>query len=235
MKKPIRAILLAAGLGSRLRPLTNQTPKCLIKIGDKPIIEHWLEKLEEIGCESCIINTHYLHDQVNEFIANRRKSSMKIDLEYEERLLGTAGTLMKNQNFFKGSIGMLIHADNATDFKLKPLIECHLGRKSNMIMTMLTFTADNPSSCGIVEVNQDNILTDFHEKVDSPPGNKANAAVYVIEEEIFNRLPEEVVPTDFSIDFIPRLLGKIQTLHTSLPFIDIGTPSNLEKARQLWG
>ena len=130
---------------------------------------------------------------------------------------------------------MLIHADNATDFKLKPLIECHLGRKANIIMTMLTFTAENPSSCGIVEVNQDNILTDFHEKIDSPPGNKANAAVYVIEEEIFNKLPEEVVPTDFSIDFIPRLLGKIQTLHTSLPFIDIGTPSNLEKARQLWG
>ena len=102
MKKPIRAILLAAGLGSRLRPLTNQTPKCLIKIGDKPIIEHWLEKLEEIGCESCIINTHYLHDQVNEFIANRRKSSMKIDLEYRGEIAWYRRNFNEKSKFFQG-------------------------------------------------------------------------------------------------------------------------------------
>ena len=160
---------------------------------------------------------------------------MEIDLQYEERLLGTAGTLIKNQTFFKDSIGMLIHADNATDFELKLLIDCHLKRNANTIMTMLTFTADNPSSCGIVEVDEDNILTGFHEKVAYPPGNKANAAVYIIEEGIFKNLPEEFSPTDFSIDIIPRLFGKIQTFHTNLPFIDIGTPSNFEKARQLWG
>ena len=85
MKKPIRAILLAAGLGSRLRPLTNQTPKCLIKIGAKPVIEYWLEKLESIGCESCIVNTHYLHNQVYDYFSNRKQSSMNIYLCHEEK------------------------------------------------------------------------------------------------------------------------------------------------------
>ena len=92
--KPLRALLLSAGYGTRLRPITDKKPKCLVEIDNKPIIEHWLEKLEEIGCEKVFINTHYLFEEVNKFIKSRKKSSMIIKTKYEKKL-GTAGTLIK--------------------------------------------------------------------------------------------------------------------------------------------
>ena len=92
--KPLRALLLSGGYGSRLRPITDNKPKCLVEINNKPIIEHWLVKLEEIGCESVFINTHYLFEEVNKFIKSRKKSSMNIKTKYEKELLGTAGTCL---------------------------------------------------------------------------------------------------------------------------------------------
>ena len=75
MKKTIKALLLSAGLGTRLRPLTNHTPKCLIKVKGVPLLETWLNKLEKLGCEEVLINTHYLGDLVKEFLAARKKTN----------------------------------------------------------------------------------------------------------------------------------------------------------------
>ena len=68
MTLPIRALLLAAGLGTRLRPLTNHTPKCLVPIAGRPLLAQWLEQLESISCQAAIVNTHYLADQVVAFL-----------------------------------------------------------------------------------------------------------------------------------------------------------------------
>ena len=78
MKKPIRALLLSAGFGTRLRPLTLNTPKCLVEIHNKPILEHWITKLEDIGVERILINTHYLADQVNNFLDTNYSQNNKI-------------------------------------------------------------------------------------------------------------------------------------------------------------
>ena len=68
MNKKLRAVLLAAGYGSRLRPITNNIPKCLIKINNEPILKRWLREVESQGCEECMINTHYLYEKVEKFI-----------------------------------------------------------------------------------------------------------------------------------------------------------------------
>ena len=78
---------------------------------------------------------------------------MMIEEQYERKLLGTAGTLMRNEDYFKGSKGLLIHADNATDTDLNKLIEAHEERPKGCLITMLTFETENPQSCGIVEVD----------------------------------------------------------------------------------
>ena len=118
MSKPIRSLLLAAGLGTRLRPLTLLKPKCLVEINKKPLLELWINKLEDINAQRIIINTHYLADQVKNFVNTKYKKEKKIKLFHETELYGTAGTLIANRDFFLNSIGIMIHADNFTNKQL---------------------------------------------------------------------------------------------------------------------
>ena len=85
----LKALLLAAGLGTRLRPLTLTTPKCLIEINGEPLLINWLNKLEKIGCDEVLINTHYLPLQVENAIKKWGQHNLKITITFEEKLLGT--------------------------------------------------------------------------------------------------------------------------------------------------
>lgn len=237
MKKKVKAILLAAGYGKRLRPFTLKTPKCLIDINGEPLLEKWLSTLENIGCDSVIINTHYLADQVEKYVKEREKTKMNIEVQYEKDLLGTAGTLIKNLDFCKNAISFLIHVDNATDADLKNFLKFHIAKNNHTILTMLTFNSNEPKNCGVVEVNKSGIMIDFHEKVDHPPTNIANGAIYIFENQFLNFVKETLIKFnlhDFSIDIIPRLKGRIQTYKVDEHFIDIGTPERLALARKIF-
>ena len=235
MSKPIRALLLAAGLGTRLRPLTLTTPKCLVPIGNQPLLERWLTNLESCGCTDALVNTHHLAPKVKAFLKKRPKSRMNIESTFEPTLLGTAGTLLANQNFFHSSTGLLIHADNATDFDLNDLIQTHHQRPEGCLLTMLTFNSINPERCGIVEINQHGVVHAFHEKVKIPPGTRANGAVYAFDSELIKTLSSsEMPPSDFSTQVLPQIVGKIATHHTTTHFIDIGTPDSLRRAQTIW-
>ena len=232
---PIRCLLLAAGFGTRLRPITEHQPKCLVEVGGQPILAWWLKHLERVKCESVIINTHYHAEQVSQFLKGYMNNNMKIFERYEQHLLGTAGTLLANAHFFKGSTGVLIHADNATDTDLNELIEAHHNRPKHCLITMLTFETETPESCGVVETDSDGVIQQFHEKVKNPPGNRANGAVYVFEPELLEILRESQEQLhDFSTQVLPRLIGHIYTWQTLHHFIDIGTPDSLNKARRIW-
>ena len=233
MENKFKAILLSAGYGKRLRPATLEQPKCLIKINGKPILEIWLDKLSSVGCEEVLINTHYLAEKVNKFIFNYKSKSMKIKTSHEDSLLGTAGTLVKNINFVEGNT-IMIHSDNYTTSNLNGLINAHRTKSKNCLLTMLTFNTDYPRSCGIVEVNDKGIVESFHEKVDNPPGNIANGAIYIFDKSLVNWLKVQKRELfDFSNDVLPFLTGKIKTWHTRDFFIDIGTPESLKIARTM--
>ena len=232
--KSIRALLLSAGLGTRLRPLTLNIPKYLVEINNKPILEYWIEKLEKISVNQIIVNTHYLSHKVDLFLEKQKRKDINILYFYEDKLLGTAGTLIANYEFFSDSLGILIHADNFTNMDLKELIESHRNRPKNCLLTMLTFDTSNPESCGIVEVDSNNIVQKFYEKQANPPCNIANAAVYLFEEDFMEWLITNYPQaTDFSLDVLPNLLGKIYTFHTKMSYIDIGTQESLDKARKI--
>lgn len=235
MNTPVHALLLAAGFGTRLRPLTLTKPKCLVEINGEPLLERWLQQLEACGCTQTIVNTHYLADQVKALIDNRRQSRMIIECKYERELLGTAGTLTANRNLFKGSVGLLIHADNVTGEDLNKLLQAHASRPEECLITMLTFDSEDPSKCGIVEIDKDNIVTGFHEKVKDPPGKLANGAVYVFDESLFQWIDGlGGGAKDFSTEVIPSLVGKIYTWKTDKAYIDIGTYENLKRARRVY-
>ncbi len=234
MKKSIRALLLSGGYGTRLRPLTYKIPKCLVKIGGITLIERWLNILENIQCERVLINTHYMHEKVEQFILNKTNSAIEIDTIYEPKLLGTAGTLLSNIEYFKGGLGILIHADNYTETNLTELINAHSNKPSDCFLTMLTFNTDTPQSCGIVNIDEKRVVNSFQEKVDNPVGNMANGAVYVFDKDFIDFVKKiEPKPVDFSTEILPRLLGRIYTWHTRDTYIDIGTPENLNRAKSI--
>src|SRR5258708_3459839 len=113
----MKALLLAAGLGTRLRPITNHIPKCLVPIKQKPLLAYWLDLLLPNGIDELLINTHYLPEAVEDFV-NQSPWRDRITLVHEDELLGTGGTLLKNRNFFKNESFFIGHADNLTRFDL---------------------------------------------------------------------------------------------------------------------
>jgi mannose-1-phosphate guanylyltransferase len=220
----MRAILLAAGLGTRLRPLTETVPKCLVPIKGQPLLDIWLQNLTQAGVGPFLINTHYLPELVETYLKSSKYAN-QAKLAYEPHLLGTAGTLIANIDFFAGEDGLLIHADNYCLADFKKFIIAHQNRPSECLMTMMAFRTNNPSSCGIVDVDQRGVVIGFHEKVDSPPSNLANGAIYILSTELLNTLATKMrFVQDFSNEVIPEFIGKIYIYETDHTLIDVGTP-----------
>ncbi len=229
----MRAILLAAGCGTRLRPITNTIPKCLVPIKGKPLLEIWLDRLTLAGIGPFLVNTHYLADQVDAFIESSRYKE-QVTLEYEPELHGTAGTLIANLDFFKGQDGMLIHADNYCLADFSAFIRAHEERPTECVMTMMTFRTDTPSTCGIVELDGRGVVIGFHEKVAEPPGNLANGAIYILSSRLLERLEDDLHSVkDFSTEVLNRFVGRIYTYETKEVFLDIGTPESYEQANKI--
>lgn len=226
----MRALLLAAGLGTRLRPLTDRVPKCLVPIHGKPLLEYWFRLLVESGVDRILVNTHYLPEAVSRFVQSSRWHPC-VDLVYEPELLGTGGTILRNRAFFQSEAFLVAHADNLSRFDVRSFIARHAERPPHTAMTMMTFDTDAPKTCGIVEEDENGIVLAFHEKVPDPPGRRANGAVYILEQEVVDfiaALDKEVV--DLSTEVIPHFIGRICTYHNSDYHRDIGTLESLRRA-----
>lgn len=228
----MRTFLLAAGLGTRLRPLTYNIPKCLVSIKGLPLLGIWLKRLTEANIGPFLINTHYLPEQVEAFI----KASPyyeQVTLINEIELKGTAGSLIANLDFFQGEEGLIIHADNYCLADFTAFQRAHINRPAECLMTMMTFRTNNPSSCGIVKLDERGIVSDFYEKVDQPPGNLANGAIYILTPELLKKLGTDYHESkNFSTEIISRFIGQIYSYETSEIFIDIGNEDNYNQANR---
>lgn len=230
----MRALLLSAGLGTRLRPITESLPKCLVPIAGQPLMDYWLALLLENGVERVLVNTHHLPQQIKDHVASSPWRA-RIDLVHEDELLGTGGTVLHNEAFFGSETFLVAHADNLTWFDVPAFRRRHETRPDpdSVLITMLTFETESPESCGIVEENEDGVVVAFHEKVANPPGRKANGAIYLFEPEILSflrGLGKEVI--DLSTEVLPHFMGRIATYHNTHYLRDIGTPESLMKAER---
>ena len=228
----MRAILLAAGLGTRLRPFTDTIPKCLVPIKGQALLGIWLERLTQVGIGPLLINTHYLAEQVVSFVgASPYRNQVRLVNELE--LQGTAGTLIANIHFFQGEDGLLIHADNYCLADFKAFQQAHANRPPECLITMMTFRTTDPSSCGIVELDERGVVIGFYEKVAKPPGNLANGAVYIISAKLLDRLGGDLnAVTDFSNEVLKYFVGQIYSYETNEVFLDVGTPENYAQANR---
>jgi len=226
----MRALLLAAGLGLRLLPITATTAKCMVEINGRPLLDYWLELLFDAGIERVLVNTHWLADQVEAYVKASRWAD-RIDLVHEAELLGTGGTILANRKWFQEKPFIVAHADNLTDFDVRGFIAAHERRPAGHAITMLGFRTDTPRSCGILELDRRGTVIAFHEKVDDPPGNLANGAVYIFEPEVVDSIAALGRPqVDLSTEIIPDYVGRILCVETAGYHRDIGTPESLRRA-----
>ncbi|KZN54994.1 nucleotidyltransferase family protein [Pseudoalteromonas luteoviolacea] len=229
----MKAILLAAGLGTRLQPITDTLPKCLVPINGQPLLGLWLDKLVQLGVEEILINTHYFREQVEAFVATSPYHD-RIILNYEPELMGTAGTLVRNRTFWQGHTCMVIHADNYCQSSLVSMLEAHNQRQTRTDTTLLLFKTPTPRSCGIVKLDTDQVIQEFHEKVENPPGNLASGALFIFSPEVYERYFAHLKteqPYELSLDVVPNMIGKLQGWLVDDHYIDIGTPDSYAEAQ----
>jgi mannose-1-phosphate guanylyltransferase len=225
----MKAVLLIAGLGTRLRPLTDRIPKCLLPINGVPLLAIWFDKLLVAGVTEVLINTHWLAGQVADFVAHSTPEGLKVTVFHEPTLLGSAGTLDAKRDFFSDGPFFIIYGDNLSDVDLADLYATHM--KTRPLLTLGTFEAEFPERCGIAEIDQQGLIQGFIEKPEKPLSNRAAAGIYVAEPEIFDYFPERCNSQvmDLGFDVIPKLIGQMRNYSIS-QLIDIGTPENYRKA-----
>ena len=153
MAARVKALLLAGGLGTRLRPLTDTIPKCLVPIAGRPLLEYWVDRLADAGIAEARVNTHAHADQVRDYIGSvNAEGRLHLAESYEPELLGSAGTIAANADLADDADEVVIvYADNFSDVDLRPLLAFH--RWHGDPFTMLLFRAPNPRACGIAELD----------------------------------------------------------------------------------
>jgi mannose-1-phosphate guanylyltransferase len=228
----MKAFLLAAGTGSRLRPITDTTPKCLVDIGGQPLLDVWLDALAAVGVEEVLVNTHHLAGQVEAHVSGRA-SRPAVRLSHEPVLLGSAGTLRANRDFVaREDMFLAVYGDNLTDYDLQRLVDAH--RAGDAVATLSVFHAPRPCECGIVEVAADGRVVGFVEKPTNPVGDLANAGMYAFHPSVLDEI-DDSFPRDIGFDLLPRLVGRARAVALDdCYFIDIGTPTALADARNKW-
>jgi NDP-sugar pyrophosphorylase family protein len=188
----MRAMILAAGVGSRLDPLTRNVPKPLVPIINRPVMEYLIELLVRHGFTEIMVNLHYLGDQIAAYFEDGSRWGAHIHWAYEDRLWGDAGSLKRAEDFFKDETFLVIGGDDLTDMDLSRLLKTHREKKA--LATIALSIVDDPSEYGIVLMNEEGRIIRFLEK---PKGevifsNTANTGVYVFEPAIFELIPHDV-------------------------------------------
>ncbi len=230
----MKGLILAAGFGTRLGHLTQQTPKALIKVGGKSILDHNIRKLLEIGVSEILINTHYLSEKIEDFL-EKQNYSANLTTVFEPELLGTAGTMKTNLDFFETGDFLVMHGDNYFTSNLSSLVSAHISRSEGTEMTMATFNTQNPELCGTVITDSRGVVIAFSEKSKDSASLEANAAIYIFSENVKEEISSlSKTENDISNHLIPRLLGKIQSHNLIGEFIDIGSPLGLKLANEIF-
>lgn len=237
----MKAFLMAAGKGTRLRPFTDDHPKCLIPIHGTPLLRIWLDLLAAHGITDVLINTHHHSDQVERFVSEARPHTpMVLHTVYEPELLGSAGTIWENRMFMDGQRDFLIaYADNLTNFDLSRLAAAH--RRSNEmenILTMALMRAPNPAQCGIATLDSQNTITRFIEKPEHPDSDMANAGIYIASKEIYDVMEAHAGREkiwDLGHHILPLLAGRMRGFPVAPYYLkDIGTPEAYQTALAQW-
>jgi mannose-1-phosphate guanylyltransferase len=235
----LKAFLLVAGRGERLRPLTDTTPKCLLPIHGTTMLQIWLEHLEHSGIDEVLVNTHWLHDKVKDVVEqwSALHKRLKMILRHEPELLGTAGTLLHNRRWAGTAPFFIIFGDNLTQADLRKMLAFH--EKNGQPLTIRVYRGADPGRSAIVLLDGNGIVIDFAEKPKQPKSDLGAGGIYIADSRIFEYYPEQPeeekgAALDLSYDILPRMAGRMQAYDSGEFSMDIGTPESLAMARRKW-
>ncbi|NUL82231.1 MAG: NDP-sugar synthase [Armatimonadetes bacterium] len=227
----MKAMLLAAGVGSRLDPLTRQLPKPMAPVINRPVMEHLLNLLRLHGFSEVMVNLHYMGGMIKNYFGNGSKWGVKIRYSLEEELWGDAGSVKRCEDFFDETF-IVIGADDLTDLDLTKLMKFHTEKRA--LVTIALSLVEDPSEYGIALLNEKGRITRFLEK---PKGelifsNSANIGMYVCEPDIFNLIPRGT-PYGYGKDLLPLLVEQKKPLYgflTSSYWKDVGSLQTYRQA-----
>jgi len=228
----IPALVLAGGLGTRLRPITDSVPKCLVPIRGVPLLEFWMQELVRSGVDRVTVNTHHLPEPVRAYLLDVSQR-LGIDARefYEKTLLGSAGTVAANRGLCDDAdCCLIIYADNLSDIHVDDLVSFH--RSHDQPMTMVLFHTSRPRSCGIATLDDSQRIVEFIEKPEHPTSNLANGGIYVLSREAYREMAD-LKAFDLGFDVLPRFVGRMKGyIHEGL-HLDIGNLDALEQAQTI--
>jgi mannose-1-phosphate guanylyltransferase/mannose-1-phosphate guanylyltransferase/phosphomannomutase len=198
-------MLLAAGLGTRLRPLTYEVPKPMVPVLGRPVMEHILRLLTRHGFDDVIANLHYFPEQIRRRFGDGSEWGVSLSYSLEEELLGTAGGVRNVRDHFGNETFLIISGDALTDIDLTALWRRH--KEAGGIATLSLKRVDDPSQIGVVILGEDGRIQGFQEKPDPAEAlsDMGNCGIYVMEPEIFDHFPDRPF-ADWAQDVFPTLL-----------------------------
>jgi NDP-sugar pyrophosphorylase family protein len=238
----MKALILAAGKGTRLKELTADKPKPMIEIGGEPLLAHHVRRLRAAGVREIAINLHHAPSVITDYFGDGSRYGVQIEYSYEPELLGTAGAAKKLQAFLDEPF-FVIYGDVFNNVDLDALAAFHAeGKESaraDTALTMSLYRVPNPTECGLVEITPGGRVTRFVEK--PPPAevftDLANAGLLVCDASVLAYVPPTAV-YDFGRDLIPELLAQEvavfgKPVTDAEHVIDIGTLPGLARAQAL--
>ncbi|UFP93745.1 nucleotidyltransferase family protein [Gloeobacter morelensis] len=221
----MKAFVLAAGKGTRLRPFTDALPKPLMPVMNKPVMAHILGLCRKHGLDQVVANLHYKGEKISEYFGNGSQYCVSLGYSREEQLLGTAGGVRRQADFLADGAFLVISGDVMTDLDLTALLRFH--KQSGAVATMAVKEVGDPSRFGVVVSDSHGRVESFQEKPTrgTERSRWANTGIYVLEPEVFDYIPEATF-FDFGNDLFPMLVAKgapVFAMRTGAYWSDVGT------------
>jgi mannose-1-phosphate guanylyltransferase len=208
----VKAFLLAAGLGTRLGPLTADRPKCLVPVGGRAVLLRNLDWLRSQDIHEVVINLHHNAAAVLEAVGDGSGLGVSVAYSREPELLGTAGGVLAARPLIGDDTFLIVYADNLFDVRLGAVIDGH--RRSGAMATMALFEREDVGSSGVAMMTEDGWITEFQEKprAGTERSHWVNAGLLVCEPTVYDAIPA-MAPTDLSVDVMSVLAHREHGLH----------------------
>jgi len=226
----MKIIILAGGLGTRLRGVLGNLPKSLAPIGNKPFLEYLLRFIVKQGFKDVIITTGYGSEAIKRYFGDGSVVGLRIDYTYEKTLLGTGGAIKLAETRIDSDDFVVINGDTYLEVNLKEMLRFHRGRGA--LATMALAYKENTGRYGSVRIDKDNRIIAFIEKADEGRSRYINGGIYVFRKDMLGCIPANKAYS-LEREVLPALVGRgLYGFPGDGYFIDIGIPGDYEKAKK---